>query len=279
MPHRGFSGAIIREVRRARIQYTAPLTLPGQGLPLISILFQWLTNNSDSLFFRQCIDALIDNPIFGIPSKRSKKPERLREREKALLKITKLWEHIANKRTNNLWEALQLEKSNDGLYSKLFSAFERVRSLNDSQDDPAGFIAEVVNTFRPWKKTQYLLNEIDSWVEISERINDTASSGVQLTTLQKAKGLEADVVCVIGLQEGTLPRVNSSPESIAEQSRLMYVSMTRAKGELHLFHARKRSGDVIFKQIYKKGSPPDIQPSRFINSIPSIHKENIYHPS
>jgi superfamily I DNA/RNA helicase len=52
--------------------------------------------------------------------------------------------------------------------------------------------------------------------------------------------------------------------------------MTRAIEELHLFHARKRSGAIVFKQIYKKGKLPDIQPSRFINSIPEEHKENKY---
>ena len=58
----------------------------------------------------------------------------------------------------------------------------------------------------------------------------------------------------------------------------MFVSMTRAIEELHLFHARKRPGDIMFRSIYRKGKP-DIQRSRFIDSIPDEHKEIEYHPA
>ena len=62
-------------------------------------------------------------------------------------------------------------------------------------------------------------------------------------TLEGAKGLEADVVCVVGMEDGTMPN-ESGDRGLDEYSRLMFVSMTRAKAELHLFHCRKRSGSV-----------------------------------
>lgn len=280
LPHRGFSKAIVEELRKARIAFNAPLTLPGEGLPLISILSQWLTNNSDSLAFRECLESLIDNPEFGIPSRSSKLPEKKQERESAFLKISKLWEHVINKDVDSFWRSLDMVKGNDELYSKAFSAFDELRELCNAQDDPGNFIAEVVRKLAPWKKTQHLLEEIDSWVQTAERIGGVGGRlGVQLVTLQSAKGLEADVVCVVGLEDGILPKSGSSTESIAEQSRLMFVSMTRAIEELHLFHARKRSGDIMFKPVYKKGKPPDIKPSCFINAIPNERKEIKYHPT
>lgn len=279
LPHRGFARAIVEELRRARIRYSAPLTLPGEGLPLVSVLSQWLRNDSDSLSFRECLEALIDNPAFGIPSKRSRKSEKLEERENAFSKISNLWRHVIEKDVNSLWEALELEKENHELYSKIFLAFTQLRSLNDSQDDPANFIAEIVKQLVPWKKTRTFLDEVDSWVEIPGELSSmTRGGGVQLMTLQGAKGLEADIVCVVGLEEGILPRSDSSPGDIVEQSRLMFVSMTRAIEELHLFHARKRSGDIMFRSIYRNGKP-DIQRSRFIDSIPDEHKEIEYHPA
>ncbi len=277
LPHRGFSRSIVEELRKSRIQYSAPLTVPGEGLPLVSTLSQWLKDNSDSLSFRECLEAFSNNPDSGIPSKHSRKREKLDQRENALKKISNIWRYVIERKTDSFWKALELEKDNDELYTKSFSAFDQIRLLNDSQVDTAKFMAEVIKTLVPWKKIPALLEEIDLWVETSEQANDRAQrASVQLMTLQGAKGLEADVVCVVGLEEDTLPRSGSSPEFIAEQSRLMFVSMTRAIEELHLFHARKRSGAIVFKQIYKKGKLPDIQPSRFINSIPEEHKENKY---
>jgi superfamily I DNA/RNA helicase len=95
-------------------------------------------------------------------------------------------------------------------------------------------------------------------------------------TLQGAKGLQAKVVCVVGLEEGTLPR-SDDEASLAEQGRLLFVSMTRAINELHLFHARKRSGAVVHRNIYKGSGPPDIKASRFLKAIPKVHAEVVFH--
>lgn len=280
LPHRRFSRAIAAGLRKARVPYSAPFTLPGEGLPLISTLSQWLTDNSDSLSFRQCLEQFIDSPDSRIPSRRSRKREMLDKRESALLKISNLWKHIIEADVDSFWKALELEKNNDELYLNAFSVLHELRSLNDSQDDPASFIAGIVKKLVPWKKTRQFLEEATSWVESSGRTADAGQgSAVQLITLQSAKGLEADVVCIVGLEEGVLPRSDTPTEDIAEQSRLMFVSMTRAIEELHLFHARKRSGAIMFGSAYTKGKQPYIQPSRFINSIPNEHKENIYHPS
>jgi len=280
LPHRGFSAAIIEELKRARIQYTAPLKLPGQGLPLIATMYQWLENNSDNLFFRECLEVFIDNPESGIPSNRSRKSEKIEEREMALLKISSLWIDVIEDNADCFWKALEQKKNCEELYSKSFSVFEQLRSLNDSQADLMSFIAEVVEKLVPWKKTKEFLIEVNSWVEDLRQLFDIEQrSKVQLMTLQGAKGLEADIVCAVGLEEGIIPRRGSSDDEIAEQSRLMFVSMTRAAEKLHLFHARKRSGALMFKPIYAKGKQPDIQPSGFIDSIPNEHKEVKYHPA
>ena len=74
-------------------------------------------------------------------------------------------------------------------------------------------------------------------------------------------------------------RGKAEENALAEQSRLMFVSMTRAVEELHLFHARKRSGGLIFRSPYKKGGFPDINRSRFLNHVLDEYKEDKYHPA
>jgi DNA helicase-2/ATP-dependent DNA helicase PcrA len=276
LPYRRFAKAIVSELRKARIEYCAPLILPGEGLPIISTLSKWLADNSDSLCFRECLEAFISRADSGIPSDKVRKPDKIQERENALLKVAGLWRHPVQRVTDSFWEALELEKGNDALYSKLYSAFEHLLR-HASEEDPSCFLQEVVKTVAPWKKTEAFLEEIDLWVETSKIM---ASAGrtpsIQLTTLQGAKGLQAHVVCVLGLEEGTLPKSN---EGLSEDSRIMFVTMTRASEELHLFYARKRSQATVFRQIYKPGKEPDLEPSRFLVTIPEGHKELKYHPA
>ncbi len=67
---------------------------------------------------------------------------------------------------------------------------------------------------------------------------------VTLLTLHAAKGLEYNQVFIIGLDEGLLPhsRSKDDPEEMAEERRLFYVGMTRAKNQLYLVRAERRSG-------------------------------------
>lgn len=93
---------------------------------------------------------------------------------------------------------------------------------------------------------------------------DAASTGgnaVTLMTLHSAKGLEFPVVFLTGLEEGVFPHSRSlgSDSEIEEERRLAYVGMTRAREELHLFHAHRRS---LF------GQPNFNRRSRFLDDIP-----------
>jgi superfamily I DNA/RNA helicase len=193
-------------------------------------------------------------------------------------KMCTIWEHVTGGDGLSLWGSLSLEKENDKLYHLAFEKFSELAALCENVDDPASFVDQIINTLIPWKKTDGFLDEVDSWVEASALVSgQNQGTDVQLMTLQGAKGLEAKVVCVIGLEDGILPRGDADENALAEQSRLMFVSMTRAVVELHLFHARKRSGGLIFRSPYKKGGPPEIKRSRFLDHVPDEYKEDSYH--
>ncbi len=82
-----------------------------------------------------------------------------------------------------------------------------------------------------------------------------------LLTLHAAKGLEFSQVFIIGLDEGLLPHSRSwdDPEEMAEERRLLYVGMTRAKNRLYLVRAERRG-------TYGEYQNCDI--SRFLDDIP-----------
>ena len=94
-----------------------------------------------------------------------------------------------------------------------------------------------------------------------------AGQRVALMTLHAAKGLEFLHVYLTGLEERVFPHSRSvghspedeDPDSVAEERRLMYVGITRARRRLVLSLARSRSlfGELKFNL-----------PSRFLKEIP-----------
>ncbi len=86
---------------------------------------------------------------------------------------------------------------------------------------------------------------------------------VPLMTMHAAKGLEFPVVFIAGLEDGVSPsfQFNDAPheERLAEERRLLYVALTRAKDRLFLSHTR---GRPIFGKTFS-------EPSRFLSDIPS----------
>ncbi len=85
---------------------------------------------------------------------------------------------------------------------------------------------------------------------------------VTLLTLHSAKGLEFDVVFFVGLEEGILPHSRSMMEesALAEEVRLAYVGITRARHELYMTYVRERG---IF------GESRASVPSRLLKTLPS----------
>ena len=83
---------------------------------------------------------------------------------------------------------------------------------------------------------------------------------VTLMTLHNAKGLEYDVVFLIGMEDGVFPHSRSiEAGDIEEERRLFYVGVTRARKELYLTHARTRA-------LY--GGRDWNVPSRFLGEVP-----------
>lgn len=81
--------------------------------------------------------------------------------------------------------------------------------------------------------------------ELEERSNAQHAptvEGVTLASLHAAKGLEWDAVFLAGVSEGLLPiSLAETDEAVAEERRLLYVGITRAREHLEISFARSRN--------------------------------------
>jgi superfamily I DNA/RNA helicase len=100
----------------------------------------------------------------------------------------------------------------------------------------------------------------------SDDDDDSDDSTVTLSSLHGAKGLEWPLVFLVGLEEGFLPHDRTvNPQSqdhvsgdLAEERRLLYVGITRARDELVLTRCAARM---------LRGKPQPRTPSRFLDGI------------
>lgn len=91
--------------------------------------------------------------------------------------------------------------------------------------------------------------------------DDQPQDAVTLMSLHASKGLEFPQVFLVGLEEGLLPHhrsIDEDPE-VAEERRLCYVGITRAREHLTISRCLKRR---------KYGTWEERQPSRFLAEIP-----------
>jgi len=97
-----------------------------------------------------------------------------------------------------------------------------------------------------------LYTDLDQYSEIDDKLT--------LMTLHSAKGLEFDLVCMVGLEEGLFPlaRTFDNPMELEEERRLFYVGATRARKNLLLSMASVRNRFGYAESI----------PSRFLKELP-----------
>ncbi len=138
----------------------------------------------------------------------------------------------------------------------LFSSFENALQ----RETDIRYLEEFASNY---DKLGTFLNELSlvgsSILTGFESDQDANQEALTLTTIHQAKGLEWDLVIVVGLTEGLFPHQRSleTEEQIEEERRLFYVAMTRAKRHLLL------SAPLISSSYFKGTS----QRSRFIAEL------------
>ena len=127
------------------------------------------------------------------------------------------------------------------------------------------------------------LEEISLIADITE--HQDQDDVVTLMTIHSAKGLEFEVVFLIGMEDGIFPHQNSFCEDggLEEERRLCYVGITRAKRKLYISNAKRRmlyGKDVINPPSrFIKEIAPDLLEIENEHMMPEekIMREELYH--
>jgi DNA helicase-2/ATP-dependent DNA helicase PcrA len=147
---------------------------------------------------------------------------------------------------------------------------ELERSADPQDESRVDNLRELVNVAREFEEQRSAAGEpadLDAFLEQvslvadADSVPDASGGVVTLMTLHTAKGLEFPVVFLTGMEEGVFPhqRALGEPDEMAEERRLAYVGITRARARLFVSRALSRAA---------WGAPAWNPPSRFVDEIP-----------
>jgi DNA helicase-2/ATP-dependent DNA helicase PcrA len=130
---------------------------------------------------------------------------------------------------------------------------DRRRNVNELVNSIAGFCRD-----NPRAGIGDYLQSISLYTDSDKSGDD--ENAVRLMSLHASKGLEFDVVYMIGVEEGVLPHEKAvkdrGPRALEEERRLCYVGFTRARKVLRVTWCRKR------QDSYSRGTTVRYKPSR-----------------
>ena len=161
-----------------------------------------------------------------------------------------------------------IEAFTEAFYSQhLLNTYENFEDRLEDVNALAGDIVKA-DSLEAFLSDVALLTNLDA--EMADEDSEKKDV-LRLSTIHQAKGLEWPVVILLWATEGMFPSTRSLTESTdgdAEERRLFYVAVTRAKDELYLCTPElrhMRDGGIFY-----------CKPSRFVGEIPPAYLRELH---
>ena len=142
---------------------------------------------------------------------------------------------------------------------------------NDQETERLENVKSLLDDIKQYSE-DYPDSSLDEYLQMialyTDRASEDLSDALNLCTIHSAKGLEFDVVFVIGLSEGIFPSEKTLMEGqkgLEEERRLAYVAYTRARKLLYLTESNSFSYVIQSSKL----------PSRFINEIDEQYIDHV----
>jgi DNA helicase-2/ATP-dependent DNA helicase PcrA len=246
-PKKEFFPLLLKKLTRKQVPHNCSIDLLPDRVGVAKRFIDWVQNPSYTFITRLVIEDLINRGIAAVAG--AKKDGRCNEAtiEKRIAEetnIARLWDSVDKE--NDLFSIIKNhDNSNKTLETIRDSLLGFEQSYNDYKKDNRGeFAKQLASITGIWIEPSKMAEDIAHVVRLIQAEQPFGSSSAQLLTMRRAKGLEAQVVIIVGLEDDIMP--NPKSDSIDEEARLMYVSMTRAKEKLYLFHSYKRPRNISY---------------------------------
>lgn len=149
-------------------------------------------------------------------------------------------ELIEDSKTMNLSDLIEDVLAKTGLrreyeLNKSIESDTKVENLNEFKSLAVNFEDNGIYDLSTFLENIMLVSDKGQYAEDDNNVN--------IMTLHSAKGLEFNIVFILGMEEGIFPHSRSfeSAKELEEERRLCYVGITRAKKKLYLLSARTRT--------------------------------------
>jgi ATP-dependent DNA helicase Rep len=233
----------------------------------LKLLRSWLEAPTN-LLTRQVIELMLVGGTTTIPSARVRAAEKKAARESCAQQIARLWTPVLDGDDATLLSSWNGCPAGDVFAKELADLASRITTAH-AEGAAAAFLHAVqqgVGVFASVDAFYRCMSalEADSGVQ-------TTTADVRILTCQSSKGLEADCVFVVGVEEDSMPRDATNADQTAEEARLFFVALTRARKELHVTHARKRTGASTYKAKSRQ-----LKGSCFVTAFPKGQAQTKY---
>jgi DNA helicase-2/ATP-dependent DNA helicase PcrA len=268
IPNRNYLKPIATALRSLGVQFEVGATGNSDtDWETLKIVRRWIDEPTD-LLTRHVMELVVRSGSTSIESAKVRLEVKKKARYEFCVDIGNLWSPVLSG-TSNLMTSLETgSKSNANIaevFGRLFALDEGYKlgqltkflgSVNDS--------LQILLTVEEFYKCLSLIS-------VEPDTSSGSSASVRILSYQSSKGLEADCVFLVGLEENSIPRDDADEDGTAEEARLVFVAMTRAKKELHLLHTRTRTGASNYKT-----HSHTLRPSVFVTSLPKAQVEEVY---
>jgi DNA helicase-2/ATP-dependent DNA helicase PcrA len=276
IPNSNYLPPIRQALKKRGLEFTYKSDIDPTGIVRFAVLADWAENPDDNVALRYLLDLIIHNHDSLTKKLNWVDGKIMAKRLAASQLMASLWADVSG--DTSLYVALcnrAAVDGEDGFLSELQACLDDAKGLliekGTKRTGLADFLKACGLLVAPGKNPSGIVDAIREWR--AEQLSSRRSSSyppIRIYNMPSSKGLQGDVVIVIGLSKDLFPRPSAD---LAENSRLFYVVMTRAKKELYLFSARRRPGSITFKDASYQ-----LQPSPFIDAIPPerIQVKRIY---
>lgn len=244
-PKKEFFPLLLQELTRRQVPHNCSIDLLPDRVSVAKRFIDWVQKPSDTFITRLVIEDLINRGIAavaGVKKDGRSKESTIENRIAEETNIARLWDSVD--KDNDLFSIIKNhDNGNKTLETIRDSLVGFEQSYHDYKKDNRGeFAKQLASITEIWIEPSKMAEDIADVVRLIQAEQPFGSSSAQLLTMRKAKGLEAQVVIIVGLEDDIMP--NPKSDSIDEEARLLYVSMTRAKEKLYLFHSFKRPRNI-----------------------------------